>query len=286
MGLHSKNLEFNKTGKILPCSLNTMYSMESFTVQEEIYSGADATVARGYDNESGRKVVMKQTTATGDQLEREISMLRRIRCPQIVHALAFDSDNGSIVLEYAEGDALVFRVQNEAISEDVMKKTVYQILKALVYIHGMGIIHNDIKPDNILIRDAEYRGDNVILSDFGFACDVDELGLAKEYHGTFEYAPPEKLLGTPYGPEVDIWSLGVTMFVCLFQMMPYRDPETVAEEIVAGLPLLHETSILGDISDDARDLLLQMVQKDPQLRISAWEALNHPWFSDMKGECM
>ena len=265
-----------------------MYSMESFTIQEEIYSGADAIVSRGYDNESGRKVVMKQTTATGGQLEREIYMLRRIRCPQIVHALAFDSDNSIVVLEYVEGDALVFRVEKQAIREEVLKKTVYQILNALVYLHGMGIIHNDIKPDNILIRDVEYRGDNVVLSDFGFASDVDELGLAREYQGTLYYAPPEKLLGAPYGPEVDMWSLGVTMFVCLFRMRPYYqyDEETVAEEIVAGLPRLHETNILDNISDDARDLLLQMLQPEPQLRISAWEALKHPWFSDMKGEDM
>ena len=258
-----------------------MFSVESFTVQEVIHSGEDATVAMGYDKESGRKVVVKQTTAAGVQLEREISMLRKIQCPQIVHVLSCDSDNGIVVMEYAEGGDLVSRVVEESISEDVMKKTVYQILKALVYIHRMGIIHNDIKPDNILIRDVEYRGDNVALSDFGFACDVDEFGLAREYHGTFQYAPPEKLLGIPYGPEGDMWSLGVTMFVCLFQMMPYCDPETVAEEIVEGLPLL-QTDILNDISDDARDLLRQMLQKDPRLRISASKALKHSWFSDIE----
>ena len=262
-----------------------MFSMENFTVQEVIYSGADATVAIGYDNERGRKVVMKQTTSAGVQLEREISMLRKIQCPQIVHTLSSDSDNGIVVMEYAEGGDLVSRILKEPVSEDLMKKTVYQILKALVYIHGIGIIHNDIKPDNILICDAEYRGDNVVLSDFGFACDVDEFGLAREYHGTVQYAPPEKMLGIPYGPEGDMWSLGVTMFVCLFQMMPYCDPERVADEIVEGLPLL-QTDILNDISDDARDLLRRMLQKDPRLRISASKALKHSWFSDIEDAYM
>ena len=134
--------------------------------------------------------------------------------------------------------------------------------------------------NNILISDAEYRGDNVILSDFGLACDVDESGLAREYFGTFEYAPPEKLCGIPYGCSADMWSLGVTMFTCLLQRMPYSNQDTALREIIAGLPLL-ETDIMDSLSEEARNLLRQMLQKDPQARISDSDALNHPWFSDI-----
>ena len=258
-----------------------MFSDANFTVQEELYSGLDATITRGYENESGTKVVIKQTTVTGVQVEREISMLQRLQCPGIIRALSFDSNKGIVVLEYAEGGDLLTRIMNSYISEDIVKKTIYQILKALVYIHGMGIIHNDIKPDNILISDFEYRGDNVVLSDFGLACEVDESGLARECRGTFEYAPPEKLRGIPYGPAADIWSLGVTMFACLLQQMPYVDQDRAVREIIDGLPLL-QTNIMDSLSEDARDLLRQMLQKDPEARISASDALSHPWFSDIE----
>ena len=258
-----------------------MFSEANFTAQEEFYSGPDSTITRGYENESGTKVVIKQATANGTQVEREISMLQKLQCPGIIRVLSSDSDKGIVVLEYAEGGDLLTRLLDSPISEELVKKTVYQILNALVYIHGMGIIHNDIKPDNILISDLDYRGDNVILSDFGLACDTDESGLAREYRGTFEYAPPEKLRGVPYGPAADIWSLGVTMFACLLQQMPYRDQNSAIREIVAGLPLL-QTDIMNSLSEDARDLLRQMLQKDPHARISASDALNHPWFSDIE----
>ena len=235
----------------------------------------------GYENESGTKVVIKQTTQAGIQVSREISMLEKLQCPGIIRAFSLNNDRGIVVLEYAEGGDLLTRLMNGRISEDLMKKTVYQLLNALVYLHGMGIIHNDIKPDNILISDAEYRGDNVILSDFGLACDVDEYGLAREYRGTFEYAPPEKLCGIPYGPSADIWSLGVTMFACLLQQMPYSDQNRAVRDIVAGLPLL-QSDIMDSLSEDAQDLLRRMLQKDPQARISAADALNHPWFSDIE----
>lgn len=250
-----------------------------FVVEEKIYSGMDAVIWRGYERDSFRKVIIKEATGLDRQVRNEIQFLSRLSHKNVIEIIEYDySRSQFFVLPFAAGGDLISVVEQGRISESVVKKTIFCILKALSYIHGLGIVHNDIKPDNIFITDNLYGGDNVVLGDFGMACDVDRSGYCRSSFGTQVYMPPERLCGTPYNGKADIWSLGVTMFICLFRMMPFEG-DAVEEEICEGLPIIR-SGILDEVSEEAADLLVRMLNVDPEERISAEEAILHPWFSE------
>ena len=250
-----------------------------FVVEEKIYSGMDAVIWRGYERDTFRKVIIKEATGLDRQVRNEIQFLSRLSHKNVIEIIEYDHSRSQFfVLPFAAGGDLISVVEQGRISESVVKKTIFCILKALSYIHGLGIVHNDIKPDNIFITDNLYGGDNVVLGDFGMACDVDRSGYCRSSFGTQVYMPPERLCGTPHNGKADIWSLGVTMFICLFRMMPFEG-DAVEEEICEGLPIIR-SGILDEVSEEAADLLVRMLNVDPEERISAEEAILHPWFSE------
>lgn len=250
-----------------------------FVAEEKIYSGMDAGIWRGYERDTFRKVIIKQAAGLDRQVGKEIGFLSRLSHQNIIEIIEYDHSRSQfLVVPFAAGGDLISVVEQGRICEAFAKKTVFCILRALSYIHGLGIVHNDIKPDNIFITDNCYRGDNVVLGDFGMACDVNRGGYCQSPFGTQVYMPPERLCGAPYNSKADIWSLGVTLFICLFQMMPFEGDD-VAEEICGGLPIIR-SGILDEVSEEASDLLVRMLNVDPEERISAEEAMLHPWFSE------
>ena len=239
-----------------------------FVVEEKIYSGMDAVIWRGYERDSFRKVIIKEATGLDRQVRNEIQFLSRLSHKNVIEIIEYDHSRSQFfVLPFAAGGDLISVVEQGRISESVVKKTIFCILKALSYIHGLGIVHNDIKPDNIFITDNLYGGDNVVLGDFGMACDVDRSGYCRSSFGTQVYMPPERLCGTPHNGKADIWSLGVTMFICLFRLMPFEG-DAVEEEICEGLPIIC-SGISHEPSEDAADLLKRMSKVDPAERNSA-----------------
>lgn len=242
----------------------------------------DSQLTMAHDSETGCKVVIKQAIQAQSQVFTEIMFLRSISHQYAIKPIYYDMNRGILVLPFAHGGDLCSVLEKEQIiKEDAMRKTAYCILQCLEYIHSLGIVHNDIKPDNILICDAKYTGDNVILSDFGLAEECDQNGLCHNFGGTKQYLPPEKIDGYYYNDKADIWSLGVTIFTCLLGFWPF-DSDCQADqedEIRNGLPIL-ETSEIDALSEDARGLVLKMLQYNANKRISASQALDDPWFQE------
>lgn len=248
--------------------------------EELMYVGTDSQLARAYDSETGCKVVIKQAICRESQVFTEIGFLRTISHQHVIKPICYDMYEGILVLPLAHGgDLFSVTAKHGRINEDAMRKTVYQILQSLKHIHSLRIIHNDVKLDNILVRDANYTGDNVILSDFGFAEECDENGLCHSLKGTLEYSSPEKIRGLCYNGKADIWALGVTTLTCLLGIWPFNSEETTVKEILDGLPIL-ETSVMDELSGDARGILLKMLQENASKRISASQALKDPWFTE------
>ena len=234
---------------------------------------------RCYECGTFGKVVIEKAAGLGRQAGKEIYLLRRLSHRNIIEIIEYDHSRSQfLVVPFAAGGDLISVVEQGRIGEAVVKKTVFCILRALSYIHGLGIVHNDVKPDNIFITDVCYRGDNVVLGDFGMACEVNSGGYCQSTFCTQVYMPPERLCGAPYDSKADIWSLGVTLFICLFQKMPFESDD-VAEEICGGLPVIR-CGILDEVSEEAADLLLRMLNVDPEERISSEEAMLHTWFSE------
>jgi calcium/calmodulin-dependent protein kinase I len=170
------------------------------------------------------------------------------------------------------------------LAEDDARKVIYQVLQALSYLHGQRIWHRDVKPENILVMDGF---DNVVLSDFGYAKRIETETMTSEFCGSAYYGAPELFLAEPYTEKVDIWALGMTMYASLTGAFPFdiAKRDEMRSLIIRGLPgCLDNWELVENASDLARDLIGRMLAKDAGRRISADEALQHPWFDCIREE--
>lgn len=200
---------------------------------------------------------------------------------------AFHRDgNIGMVLEYMDRGSLHdVVVERFEIPENVLAAMTYQILWGLAYLHHDGRLHRDIKPSNILINS---RGE-VKLSDFGIAAQLeDKQGLAETMVGTFKYMSPERLLGEPYGPNSDLWSLGIVLIELWTKEYPFENVDTPIELV----QILEEssTSDLIDLATDAfppslAEFVRHCLDMRPEQRIPADILMDSPWFEEVNLVC-
>ena len=175
---------------------------------------------------------------------------------------------------------LIIDHYNQGIPEDMASKIMYQLLDALNYLHKNNICHRDIKTENILMVDSDPKHPIVKLSDFGSAGYLAKDSKSNEFIGTYNFSAPEILQHIKYTKKVDIWSLGITLYVMLTGMLPFPSysysPIDCKYMIINGC-LNYELLYDFGISNDAIDLIMKMCKVDPNLRITAEEAMKHPW---------
>ncbi|CAN1233336.1 Phosphoenolpyruvate carboxylase kinase 1 [Linum perenne] len=185
---------------------------------------------------------------------------------------AFDSDDSlTMVLDLCEPYTLydlVIKTGN-GISESRSAAIMRQLLEAVAHCHRFGIVHRDIKPDNVLF---DSRG-RVKLADFG-AADWVGSGNLSGVVGTPYYVAPEVLLGRDYGEKVDVWSAGVVLYVMLAGFPPFYgdDVEEIFEAVVRG-NLRFPAKAFRNVSSEAKDFLRKLICRDPSRRFSAEQAL-------------
>lgn len=232
-----------------------------------------------------RQYALKCTKVDKDNekfVNNEVGVLKEIDSPYIVKCIdTFEFNKLScIVMPLALADIHSIAIKNTGhkLPESDVKKVVRNALKALIYLNTNNIIHRDIKPENLLVLGSR-ESVNVCLTDFGFAKKLKESGeLCDEYIGTIYYAAPEIINGKPYDSSVDIWSLGVTMYILLCGELPFPIyPESVLRDCVSRGSYFFNKSWKG-ISKEAKDLVSKMIVVDPSKRITPAEALSHPWF--------
>ena len=181
-----------------------------------------------------------------------------------------------IVMEYiCAGDLLTYIKKRSKLTEPVAKFIFKQIILGIKHIHDNGIIHRDIKLDNILLD----LDNNIKICDFGVSRKINIGEILFEQCGTPAYIAPEILINKGYeGFGVDIWSAGVVLYAMLSGTVPFKGN---------NLKELHDLIINGKykevkgISNEAEDLLRKILEVDPNLRIKTEEILNHPWLIDL-----
>ncbi|CAH7683443.1 CAMK/CAMKL/CHK1 protein kinase [Phakopsora pachyrhizi] len=154
-----------------------------------------------------------------------------------------------------------------------------QLMSALYFCHGKGVVHRDLKPENILL---DGRG-NLLISDFGLCSIYKHNGKEKlltEICGSAPYAAPELALGRPYhGPAIDMWSCGIILFVLLVGNTPWDTPTLSSPEFAA---YVNGVAWVSDpwsrIEPELKDILLQLMNIDPELRITMPQLVKNPWF--------
>ncbi len=178
-----------------------------------------------------------------------------------------------MVLEYVGGELLDYLVKHGRLTENKARRFFQQIISGVEYCHRHKIVHRDLKPENLLL-DGNL---NIKIVDFGLSNVMTEDSLLKTKCGSPNYAAPELLSGKHYaGPEVDVWSCGITLYVLLVGEFPFDDEDlvTLYEEILSGIYYTPKYVALGP-----KNLIRKMLNIDPVQRLTIPEIRQHLWFS-------
>ncbi|XP_068732221.1 peripheral plasma membrane protein CASK-like [Montipora capricornis] len=267
-----------------------------FELQEQIGKGTFSVIRRCFDKRGDRvcavKIVdlAKMSTSSGlteEDLQREARICQKLRHPHIVEMLGAYSKDGFIymVFEYMDGADLCFEIVNRVnagfvYSEAVASHYLRQVLEALSFCHENGIVHRDLKPHNILLASKENSAP-IKIADFGVAVEIGEEGYVSSGRiGTPHFMSPEVINREQYGKPVDVWGCGVVLFILLSGSFPFQGTgEKIYESIKKGIPTMRP-KIWDIISDDAKDLVKKMLEHDQNDRVTAKEALQHPWLKN------
>ncbi|GLV35841.1 mushroom bodies tiny [Carabus blaptoides fortunei] len=277
---HEQRLTHEQFRAALQMVVSTGDPRENLEHFMKIGEGSTGTVCIATDRSTGRQVAVKKMDLRKQQrrelLFNEVVIMRDYHHPNIVEM--YDSflvqDELWVVMEYLEGGALTDIVTHARMDEEQIATVCKQCLKALAYLHSQGVIHRDIKSDSILLA-ADGR---VKLSDFGFCAQVSqELPKRKSLVGTPYWMSPEVISRLPYGPEVDIWSLGIMVIEMVDGEPPFfNEPPLQAMRRIRDMPppKLKNTH---KVSPRLQGFLERMLVRDPAQRATATELLAHPF---------
>ncbi|GMH65461.1 hypothetical protein TL16_g04205, partial [Triparma laevis f. inornata] len=219
------------------------------------------------------------------QFHVEIEVLKELQHPNIIRLEDVYSTNDKIymIMEMMGGGELFdYVVDKGTLTEEEASRIVNKVTSAVVYMHSMGIIHRDLKPENLLLTHRPgHPGDipEVKIIDFGLSKFlVNGAQAAKSFLGTRGYLAPEMLQRKDYSKSVDIWALGVIVFVLLCGCLPFDDDSGVpSDAAVKEKFILRFPKWAKNLSDSAKDLLMHLLDCDPSTRYTAEQALAHPW---------
>ncbi|KAH3666874.1 hypothetical protein OGAPHI_003323 [Ogataea philodendri] len=252
-----------------------------YQIVKDLGEGSFGKVKLAYHTATGQRVALKminrKTLSKSDmqgRIEREISYLRLLRHPHIIklYDVIKSKDEIIMVIEFAGKELFDYIIQNGRMKEDQARRFFQQIIAAVDYCHRHKIVHRDLKPENLLLDDQL----NVKIADFGLSNIMTDGNFLKTSCGSPNYAAPEVISGKLYaGPEVDVWSCGVILYVMLCGRLPFDDELIPAlfKKISNGVYTLPH-----DLSDGAKHLLTKMLVVNPLNRITIKEILEDEWF--------
>lgn len=260
-----------------------------------IGAGRFGSVRACTERATGRRFAVKSVrkddpAVTPVGLAREVELLREMNHPGILRFVDVyeDDDHVHIITDLCEGGELFDKIVDKAahgdngtpcFTEDDAARIMHQVLAAVANLHERGVAHRDIKPENLLFASAA-AGSPVVLVDFGLA----------RRHSTLRGTPPMSArVGTPfylapeilcrrYGRACDLWSAGVVAYMLLCGYPPFNGHTD--EEVFASTR--HDRCDFSNVawsgvSEEGKDFVRRLLQKDPEKRMTAQQALDHPW---------
>ncbi|XP_038585849.1 serine/threonine-protein kinase D1 [Micropterus salmoides] len=255
---------------------------------EVLGSGQFGIVYGGKHRKSGRDVAIKIIdklrfpTKQESQLRNEVAILQSLHHPGVVNLdCMFETpERVFVVMEKLHGDMLEMILSSEKgrLPERVTKFLVTQILVALRHLHFKNIVHCDLKPENVLLASAD-SFPQVKLCDFGFARIIGEKSFRRSVVGTPAYLAPEVLRNKGYNRSLDMWSVGVIIYVSLSGTFPFNEDEDINDQI-QNAAFMYPPHPWKKVSQEAIDLINNLLQVKMRKRYSVDKTLSHPWLQD------
>ncbi|XP_051789287.1 calcium/calmodulin-dependent protein kinase type 1D [Erpetoichthys calabaricus] len=258
----------------------------AYEIKEKLGEGSFSEVFLAQERHSQRSVAVKcinKNVLKGKEamLENEIAVLRKIKHKNIV-ALEDIYETPSqlyLVMTLVTGGELLDRILEKGVyTEKDASQVIHQVLDAVNYLHELGIVHRDLKPENLLY-DTPFEDAKIVIGDFGLSKMLDQ-GVLSTACGTPAYVAPELLEQMTYGNEVDCWAVGVISYILLCGYPPFYDEnDTKLYKQIVKVEYEFDSPYWDDISESAKDFIRHLLQKDPAMRYTCQQALQHPWIS-------
>ena len=264
---------------------------KKYEILSKLGSGSFGSVYLARNKYTNEKVAMKQIKKSSanllsdGEITDEIEILKTLDHPDIVRIIeSFNTKNSYILItEYCEGGELFDQVKNQ-LSETQIAVIFKQVLSGLAYLHSNNIVHRDLKLENILIHEKEKSkttGEdlfNIKIIDFGTARIFDKNRNPQSIVGSSYYIAPE-VLRQRYNKECDLWSVGVILYMFIVGHAPFDgcDDDEITTNIQRGIYRKNDRRWIKS-SKEVKDLIQKLLTYSPSQRLSAIQALNHPWF--------
>nr|XP_024661229.1 myosin light chain kinase, smooth muscle isoform X1 [Maylandia zebra] len=226
------------------------------------------------------KFIKAYSAKEKDNVRQEIGIMNSLHHPKLVQCVdAFEGKSDIVmVLEMISGGELFERIIDEdfELTEREVIKYMLQIIDGVNFIHKQGIVHLDLKPENIMCINK--TGSKIKLIDFGLARRLENAGTLKVLFGTPEFVAPEVINYEPISYPTDMWSIGVICYILLSGLSPFmgdNDNETLSN--VTSATWDFEDEAFDEISDNAKDFITKLLKKDMKARLSCAQCFEHPW---------
>lgn len=280
-GLARHNFVTFSAGKI-----DEFYDMKQ---EDELGEGGYGSVRKGVckalNAERAIKSIPKKSLPDRARFDREIEIMRVLDHPNIIKLFEVfeDAKYFYMVMELCTGGELLdcIIVNPSGFSEKVAARVVREIFRAVHYMHTVNIAHRDLKPQNFLLVDKSGLENSALkLIDFGISrqCKPGDVMTTKAC--TLAYVAPEVIAGE-YSLTCDVWSLGVIIFLILSGSPVFSGPNREIYDAIKSCKYSFDAPVWANISEDAKDLISNLLVLDPQKRYTAEQALHHPWIDKL-----
>ena len=284
----SKEIYDNFTEKLKE-SFGYLNFFDYYEMLDDLGEGIFGSVKLGVEKKTKERVaikIIKKKKAKPSDIElvrTEIDIMKLCHHPNVVHLLDHfeNADYIFIVMEYIRGGRLTDYMKEKKFhfSEKRAAEIIYEIALGVKYLHKYGIIHRDLKPDNIMLTESNDKG-HIKIMDFGLSKILGKKEKTSDGFGTLTFVSPEVLIRKPYNKEIDIWSIGVILYLILSGDLPFDDEEDDEQKIAKSI-VFNEVEFpskkFANKSKEVIELIKRCLTKEPKDRIKIDEIIKSDW---------
>ena len=284
----SKEIYDNFTEKLKE-SFGYLNFFDYYEMLDDLGEGIFGSVKLGVEKKTKERVaikIIKKKKAKPSDIElvrTEIDIMKLCHHPNVVHLLDHfeNADYIFIVMDYIRGGRLTDYMKEKKFhfSEKRAAEIIYEIAIGVKYLHKYGIIHRDLKPDNIMLTESNDKG-HIKIMDFGLSKILGKKEKTSDGFGTLTFVSPEVLIRKPYNKEIDIWSIGVILYLILSGDLPFDDEEDDEQKIAKSI-VFNEVEFpskkFGNKSKEVIELIKRCLTKEPKDRIKIDEIIKSDW---------